>query len=131
MLKNNRSIGIWLISAVAVVFGLLTIKSGGSVLFIDGVDRQAAGNYVPFVLWFNFIAGFFYIMAGVGLWLQKPWAARLSIVIVVTTLIVYAALGLHIFSGGLYETRTIMAMALRSILWTFIAIFSYWKLIRQ
>jgi len=131
MLKNNRSIGIWLISAVAVVFGLLTIKSGGSVLFIDGVDRQAAGNYVPFVLWFNFIAGFFYIMAGVGLWLQKPWAARLSIVIVVTTLIVYAALGLFIFSGGLYETRTIMAMALRSILWTFIAIFSYWKLIRQ
>ena len=62
MLKNNRSIGIWLISAVAVVFGLLTIKSGGSVLFIDGVDRQAAGNYVPFVLWFNFIAGFFYAL---------------------------------------------------------------------
>ena len=131
MLKNNRSIGIWLISAIAVVFGLLTIKSGGSVLFIDGVDRQAAGNYVPFVLWFNFIAGFFYIIAGVGLWLQKPWAARLSIVIVVTTLIVYAALGLHIFSGGLYETRTIMAMALRSVLWAFIAILSYWKLIRQ
>ena len=73
MLKNNRSIGIWLISAVAVVFGLLTIKSGGSVLFIDGVDRQAAGNYVPFVLWFNFLAGFFYIVAGVGLWLQKLW----------------------------------------------------------
>jgi len=131
MLKNNRSIGIWLISAVAVVFGLLTIKSGGSVLFIDGVDRQAAGNYVPFVLWFNFIAGFFYIIAGAGLWLQKQWAVRLSIVIVVTTLIVYAALGLFIFSGGLYETRTIMAMALRSILWAFIAIFSYWKLIRQ
>ena len=44
-------------SIVAIVFGLMTIISGGSVLFIESA-RRAAGDYVPFVLWFNFLAGF-------------------------------------------------------------------------
>jgi len=45
-MKSDRSIGIWMITSIAVVFGLLTIKSGGSVLFIDGTFREEAGNYV-------------------------------------------------------------------------------------
>ena len=127
----NRSIGIWIITVVAVMFGLLTIKSGGSVLFIDGAARQAAGNYVPFVLWFNFLAGFVYIIAGAGLWMQKQWAAKLSALIVVATLIVYAILGLYILGGGLYEMRTVIAMSFRSIIWVFIAIFAYHRIICQ
>ena len=129
--KLNRSIAIWVITIVAFMFGMLTIKSGGSVLFIDGADRQAAGNYVPFVLWFNFLAGFVYIVAGVGLWLKKQWAAKLSVLIVVATLIVYAILGLYILGGGLYEMRTVIAMSFRSIIWAFIAIFAYREIIRQ
>ncbi len=129
--KLNRSIAIWLMTIVAFMFGLLTIKSGGSVLFIDGADRQAAGNYVPFVLWFNFLAGFVYIVAGAGLWLKKQWAAKLSVLIVVATLIVYAILGLYILGGGLYEMRTVIAMSFRSIIWAFIAIFAYREIIRQ
>ncbi len=31
--------------------------------------RVAAGNFVPFVVWFNFLAGFVYVAAGVELWL--------------------------------------------------------------
>ena len=127
MFARNNSVGIWLVPVIAVVFGLLTIKSGGSVIFIDGVGRQEAGNYVPFVLWFNFLAGFFYIIAGVGLWLKKQWAAKLSVLIAVTTVIIFAMLGFYILSGGLYEMRTIVAMSLRSIIWAFIAIFAYSK----
>lgn len=126
-IKNN-SIGIWVITVVAVLFGLLTIKSGGSVLFIDGADRQAAGNYVPFVLWFNFLAGFVYIVAGIGLWMQKQWAVKLSVFIVVATVIIYAALGLYISNGGLYEMRTVVAMLFRSIIWVIIAAFAYQKI---
>ena len=129
--KLNRSIAIWVITIVAFMFGMLTIKSGGSVLFFDGADRQAAGNYVPFVLWFNFLAGFVYIVAGAGLWLKKQWAAKLSVLIVVATLIVYAILGLYILGGGLYEMRTVIAMSFRSIIWAFIAIFAYREIIRQ
>ena len=131
MFSRNGSIGIWLVPVIAVVFGLLTIKSGGSVIFIDGVGRQEAGDYVPFVLWFNFLAGFVYIIAGVGLWMQKQWAAKLSALIVTATLIVYAILGLYILSGGLYEMRTIAAMSVRSIVWAFIAMFAYRKFVHE
>ena len=92
-MKSDRSIGIWMITSIAVVFGLLTIKSGGSVLFIDGTFREEAGNYVPFVVWFNFLAGFVYLIAGGGLWMQKHWAVWVSIFIVVATLVVFAILG--------------------------------------
>lgn len=121
----NRTIGTWIVTVIAVMFGLLTIKSGGSVLFVDGAARQAAGNYVPFVLWFNFLAGFVYVFTGAGLWLQKQWAVRLSLVIVIATFIVYAILGLYILGGGLYEKRTIIAMGLRTIIWACIAIYAY------
>ena len=126
--KPERSFVVWLIAVVAVVFGLLTIKAGGAVIFVDGADRQAAGDYVPFVLWFNFLAGFVYIIAGTGLWLQKRWAVKLSVLIAVATVIIYALFGLHIFGGGLYEKRTIIAMSLRSVVWAVIAILAHRKI---
>ena len=130
-IKSERSIGIWIIAAVAVLFGLLTIKSGGSVLFIDGPARQAAGNYVPFVVWFNFLAGFIYIIAGAGLWMQKHWAVWLSVVIVLATLIVFAIFGIVVLNGEPYEVRTVAAMNLRTAVWTLITMFTYRKIIHQ
>ena len=130
-MKTGRSITIWIITVIAVVFGLLTIKSGGSVLFVDGPFRKDAGNYVPFVVWFNFLAGFTYLIAGGGLWMQKHWAVWISIFIVVATLAVFAILGIHILKGGMYETRTIAAMSLRTVAWALIAMFAYCKIIRK
>ena len=43
--------------AAAIAFGLVTLISGGSALF-GLVDM---GAVVPFVLWFNFLAGFAYV----------------------------------------------------------------------
>ncbi len=51
--KQQRGPLIWAISLVAVGFGLLTIKEGGTILFGGEAVRTTAGNYVPFVLWFN------------------------------------------------------------------------------
>jgi len=130
-MKSDRSIGIWIITVIAVVFGLLTIKSGGTVLFVDGTFREEVGNYVPFVVWFNFLAGFVYIVAGGGLWVQKHWAVWISIFIVVAILAVFAILGIHILKGGMYEVRTIAAMSLRTVVWALIAMFAYRKIIRQ
>lgn len=130
-MKPGQSIGIWIITFIAVAFGLLTIKSGGSVLFVDGIARENAGNYVPFVLWFNFLAGFAYLLAGAGLFTQKQWAVWISIFIVVATTVVFALLGLHILNEGMYETRTVAAMSLRIVAWALIAIFAYRKIISK
>ena len=79
---KQRSVWVRVISLVAVGFGLLTIKEGGTVLFGGEAARASAGNYVPFVLWFNFVAGFAYVIAGAGLWMQQRWAALLAVAIV-------------------------------------------------
>lgn len=129
MHQHRRPLRVWLASAVALLFGALTIKSGGAVLFFDGTARQAAGHYLPFVLWFNFAAGFFYIIAGVGLWLRRAWGLTLAAAIAVTTLCVFAALGIHIFNQGEYEMRTVIAMTLRSVIWVVISI-AIWRLDR-
>ena len=123
--RKHRGIWVWVISLIAVGFGLLTIKEGGTILFGEEVARSAAGNYVPFVLWFNFLAGFVYVIAGVGLWLQQRWAVWLAISIVVTTAMVFAAFGVHAYAGGAYETRTVIAMSLRTLVWTVIALIAW------
>jgi len=129
--KPGQSVGIWIMTAIAVLFGLLTIKAGGSVLFVDGMAREEAGNYVPFVLWFNFLAGFAYLLTASGLFMRKRWAVWLSIFIAVSTIVIFALLGLHILNDGLYEVRTVIAMSLRTVVWTLIATFAYRKIIRR
>ncbi len=111
------------VAVIALAFGLLTLKSGGGVLFFEG-PRLAAGNYVPFVVWFNFLAGFAYIAAAIGLWLRERWAARLSAAIAILTFLVFAAFGLHILAGGAFEMKTVGAMTLRLGVWTAIAVAS-------
>lgn len=107
---------------VAVTFGALTILSGGSALFGSPESRAAVGHAVGFVLWFNFLSGFAYIAAGAGLFLWTRWGAQLSVLLAVGILVVFAAFGWHVISGGAYEMRTAGAMTLRSALWIAIAI---------
>lgn len=119
--KQQRGVRVWALSTVAVLFGLMTIKEGGAVLFGDEAARTAAGNYVPFVLWFNFISGFAYIFAGIGLWLQQRWAVWLAVAIAAAIALTFAAFGVHVQSGGAYEQRTVIAMSLRTLIWVGIA----------
>ncbi len=114
------------IATVAVLFGALTIKSGGDVLFWSEEARIAAGNYVSFVLWFNFVSGFFYIIAGIALYMRQAWVIYLAGAILLGILTVFSALGLSIYIADIdYETRTIAAMVLRTAVWTVITFLSY------
>ena len=110
------------LAAIAGIFGLLTLKSGGEVLFLDGAGREAAGNYVPFVVWFNFLAGFAYIAGSVGLALWRTWVRSLALAIAFLTILVFAALGVHMMMDGAYELRTVGAMVIRSLFWLGIAV---------
>ncbi len=110
---------------IAVLFGIMTIKSGGQVLFSDDSYRVAAGDYVPSVLWFNFVAGFTYIIAGVGIALRQQWSVWIAFYIAISTLFVFALLGWHIFTDGAYELRTVAAMTLRSTVWTVVFALTY------
>ncbi|MFA5539797.1 MAG: hypothetical protein WDA23_11390 [Gemmobacter sp.] len=112
-----RPPGLSIAAGVAVVFGLATIASGGRALF-GGADM---GAVVPFVLWFNFAAGFAYVLAGAGLWRGTRWAPALSIGIAAATAAVFAAFLWQVWQGTAHETRTTAAMTLRLAVWVAIA----------
>ena len=121
--------GLRVLALGAVAFGLLTLKEGGAVLFVDSAGRQAAGQYVPFVLWFNFLAGFAYVAAGIGLWLRRPWAARLAVAIALASVLVLMAFLLFVMGGGAHEKRTLVAMPLRALIWSGIAWWAWRQLV--
>ena len=129
--QQNRGLWITTISVIAIAFGLLTLKEGGTVLFGSEAARTAAGHYVPFVLWFNFLAGFAYVLAGAGLWWRQRWAAWLAVAIAAATLLVFAAFAVHIANGGAWEQRTLIAMGLRSLVWIAIAAVAALRLLRH
>ncbi len=119
-MKSERILK-WLAIA-AIAFGVLTVFSGGRALFGDMQARAELGNIVPFVLWFNFLAGFVYVLAGAALLQAKRWAASLALFLAVSTVLVFLAFAAHIVAGGAFEARTVGALSLRSLFWIAVAL---------
>ncbi|MFP8836212.1 hypothetical protein ACLIJR_18270 [Hydrogenophaga sp. XSHU_21] len=115
------------LAVAAVIFGVLTVLSGGRALFGGEEAARAAGAIVSFVLWFNFVAGFVYVASGLGLWQRKRWAVQLATVVAATTALVFAAFGMHVLTGGAYEVRTVGAMTLRTLFWVGMA-WTAWRI---
>ncbi len=120
---KSRSTGLWIAAGIALVFGALTIVSGGRALFGGPAAQAAVGNAVGFVLWFNFLSGFVYVLAGIGILMRKPWGGTLATALAVLIVAVFALFGWHVFRGGAYEMRTVGAMVLRAAVWIGIAVF--------
>ncbi|MCL4187667.1 MAG: hypothetical protein KJZ85_08670 [Rhodobacteraceae bacterium] len=111
MLRNDRTLRIAAI--VAAVFGIATVAAGGLALR-GAVDM---GAVVPFVLWFNFLAGFAYLAAAAGLAGARRWGAWAAAAILAATAVALAVFGVHVLGGGAWEVRTAGAMALRVAVW--------------
>ncbi len=125
--KSERSVQI--AAAVARVFGIVTVIAGGMALFGGDTAQVMAGDVVPFVLWFNFLAGFAYVAAGFGLAWRRAWGLWLSVAILAGSAVVLSAFGLHVICGGAYEMRTVAAMILRTGVWAVIAVVA-WRAVR-
>lgn len=99
--------------ALAVAFGALTLLSGGRALF-GAVDM---GAVVPFVLWFNFLAGFGYVAGGALIWRGHPWGFGVALTLTLATAAVFAMFAAKVFAGAAFEARTVGAMTLRTGFW--------------
>jgi uncharacterized membrane protein len=117
--KATRSLQI--LASIAIVFGAMTVFSGGRALFGTAQAQAAVGNAVGFVLWFNFLAGFAYVLVGVGLLRAQRWASRGAAALALATALVAAAFAVFVASGGAYEMRTVGALALRLGFWVLVA----------
>ena len=118
---NKQNVLNWL-AIMAIAFGAVTVYSGGQALFGSPEARAAVGNAVPLVLWFNFFAGFVYILAGAGLLRRRPWALYAALVLASTTALIAAAFGVHVLSGGAFEMRTIGPLAIRLLFWIVVSV---------
>jgi hypothetical protein len=131
MTSSSKPYLLWVFSVLAIIFGVLTIKSSYLVLFTTGEFHQAAGNYLPFVVTFNGIAGFFYIIAGLGFFKNIQWSAWLSIGLALSTLLIFMLFGWYVNEGGLYEQRTVAAMVIRSGFWVILSLIAWFSLIKK
>lgn len=112
MKKNNilRFVTLFILTA----FALLTLFLSSSVIFDWFGIRAKEGNYVPMVVWANFISSVLYLIAAYGLLKLKKWTVRpllASVFILIGALI---GLYVHINAGELYETKTVGALFFRT-----------------
>lgn len=105
------------VAIFAAIFGAISLFKAGGVLFGPQSAVDAAGRFVPFVVWFNFIAGGFYILAGVGIYLGRPWARWIAGGIALGTILVATAFVRHLVVGGAFEMQTVGALAIRAGFW--------------
>jgi len=104
----------YLLASILAAFGLLTLFLSTSVIFdLFGV-RAKEGNYVLFVVWANFISSLIYLFAAYGFIKNSKWTARLLGISAIVLLLAFVGLFIHINAGGIYETKTIGAMAFRT-----------------
>lgn len=104
----------YLLASILAAFGLLTLFLSTSVIFdLFGV-RAKEGNYVLFVVWANFISSLIYLFAAYGFIKNTKWTAILLGISAIVLLLAFVGLFIHINAGGIYETKTIGAMAFRT-----------------
>ena len=117
----------FLSSLILAGFGLLTLFLSSSVIFDWFGIRAKEGNYVLFVVWANFISSLLYLISAYGFLKIKSWTFKTLSVATVILIVALIGLFIHIYSGGIYETKTVFAMLFRisvTIAFTVIAYFS-------
>ena len=114
-------------SLILAGFGLLTLFLSSSVIFDWFGIRAKEGNYVLLVVWANFISSLLYLISAYGFMKIKSWTFKTLLVATVILIVALIGLFIHIYSGGIYETKTVFAMLFRisvTIAFTVIAYFS-------
>jgi len=124
----------YMAAIILILFGGLTLFMSSSVLFDLFGIRAKQGNYVPFIVWTNFICAFIYLTAAYGFWKGKNWTRYLLGAALVLLILAYVGLKIHIANGGLYELKTVSAMKFRiavTAFFTTVAVFSTSKGLRK
>lgn len=103
------------IIALLIGFGAITVFLSSSVIFDFFGIRAKEGNYVLFVVWANFLSGLLYGLAAYAINKRATWATCILPVAGFILLAAFVGLLLHANNGGLYEAKTIYAMAFRTV----------------
>lgn len=124
MKKNIR----YILAFILTAFGLLTLFLSGSVIFDLFGIREMEGNYVPFIVWANFVSSIIYLVAVYGIIKSKKWSFYVLGVSFLILFFSFIALQLYIDAGGIHEAKTVKAMIFRSTLTAVFALGAYYSI---
>ncbi len=108
-----------------VLFTAITLFLSTSILLDLFGIREHQGNYVPLVIWSNFLCGWLYSLSLLGLFSHKKWSVVPLVVALFILMGAFTGLLIHILDGGPYEDKTITALFLRIILTLFFSLGTY------
>jgi hypothetical protein len=111
------------LTAIATLFGLLTIFVGTRVLL--GADP----GYVVFrpLLIYNTIMGFIYVVAGIAIWRNLKKGVKLAVAIFLLNLTVLVAIYLLYVKGNPIAVDSLRAMSLRTGVWLVVSAVAAWS----
>lgn len=125
---RNRTIINTLSAIILAAFALLTLFLSSSIIF-DWFDiRAKEGNYVPFIVWTNFICGAIYMIAVYGFIKRAKWTFWVLITALILLIIALVALQFYINNGGVYEDKTIKAMLFRIVVTITFSFISFYNI---
>jgi hypothetical protein len=129
MMSNNKFFTYAMFIALTA-FALLTLFLSTSVLFDWFGIRAKEGNYVPFVVWANFISSVLYLISAYGFLNNRKWTPILLIASALILIIAFIGFIFHIQNGGLHETKTKGALLFRITITLVFALLAYLKIIK-
>ena len=113
-----------------LLFGCVSIFMTISVIFNLFGIRKLEGSYVLFVVYANMICGVLYLLAGYGFFKQKEWTSLLLGISFLILLLALIGLVFHIYSGEIYEHKTVNAMIFRTVI-TLLLYYVSWRFISK
>lgn len=117
------------ISAIILAaFALLTLFLSSAVLFDWFGIRAREGNYVPFIVWANFVCSILYLIAVYGFVKRTTWTFKILLIALIILIVAFIGLQFYINNGGLHETKTIKAMIFRMLLTLSFSLVAYFNL---
>ena len=126
-MKKNKIL-IYAISIVLIAFAVSTLFMSSSVIFDWFGIREKEGNYVPFIVWTNFIAGFLYLIAAFGFLTSKRWTFWVLAITILLLIIALIFLLVYINGGGVHEMKTPSAMGFRIAMTLIFSVLAYYKI---
>ncbi|MGN6264266.1 MAG: hypothetical protein ACTHM5_01270 [Ginsengibacter sp.] len=121
----KQKIILFTTGSIVAFFGIITLFMSTSVIFGLFDIREKEGNYVLFVVVANFICAFLYLAGAYGFFKMKKWTTPVMNAAVVILVITFIGLAIHIYSGGIYEEKTVKAMMFRTFLSIAFALISF------
>lgn len=121
----------YILATILTIFALLTLFLSSSVIFDFFGIRAKQGNYVLFVVWANFVSSVLYLAAAYGFLKSKDWTVSLLGISTIILLAAFIGLNIHANTGGVYETKTMGALILRTVVTLAFAAMAYLTINRK